>query len=274
MNTIVYFFTTGKFMDVERLRRKKLSAEKRLPRGSTPRFENVSNARYELKAKDTIPEEPSEKRVPLTEVPPQTAIPKKVVSPPPPLDLSQNDELPLAENEIRLVMRSPHIRVSGEKDYKDYGGNLPYMSRDQYMAEQQQQPLSDYQRQFVVQEQEPSLSEYAHPLFSQEAQYFPMGNEEERVPQYGKSEGLSYGRVFGMQAFDYAFDFVPPKYTRHRRHSDSDSESVRNFMEANMPIHGILELEEKKPMATPLQWISKKTRRKSEDQKRKGLPPR
>lgn len=42
-------------------------------------------------------------------------------------------------------------------------------------------------------------------------------------------EGMSYRQVFGLQSSDYLFNVTPPNYTRHRRFSDSDTESLHNF---------------------------------------------
>lgn len=174
------------------------------------------------------------------------------------------EELPLPENEIRAPLRSPHIAVSGGKVTIDYGsyqrpdmvGMMP--TNASQMAQRDATPyveLSDA----AASNYNPNLG-YSYEI--------PENNVQEHT-------ALSYGKVFGMSAYEYAFDFVPPTYRRHRRHSDSDSESVRNFMSSNMPIHGILELEEKKPTPLqPMKWISKKARKKSEDQRRKAFPVR
>ena len=42
-------------------------------------------------------------------------------------------------------------------------------------------------------------------------------------------EGMSYRQVFGLQSSNYLFNVTPPNYTRHRRFSDSDTESLHNF---------------------------------------------
>jgi len=173
-------------------------------------------------------------------------------------------ERPPPENGMRIPLRSPHIAVSGGKarmGYETYqeAGALEVVSAT--AVEVQEVETSPYYE----------LSNLNVPNYDPNLRY---NYELPETNGQGQS-GLSYGKVFGMSAYDYAFDFAPPAYRRHRRHSDSDSESVRNFMSSNMPIHGILELEEKKPTPLqPMKWISKKTRKKSEDQRRKAFPVR
>ena len=173
-------------------------------------------------------------------------------------------EVPLPENEVRTALRSPHIAVSGGKVMIDYGS---------YPRADTLEVVSAAAIEVHETETAPyfELSNVTVPNYNPNLGYnyeLPEANGQEQ-------SGLSYGKVFGMSAYDYAFDFVPPAYRRHRRHSDSDSESVRNFMSSNMPIHGILELEEKKPTPLqPMKWISKKTRKKSEEQRRKAFPVR
>ena len=173
-------------------------------------------------------------------------------------------EGPPPENEMRLPLRSPHIAVSGGKavmGYESYQKRETLEVVSATAVEVQQMDTSPYYE----------LSNVNVPIYNPNLSY---NYELPETNGQGQS-GLSYGKVFGMSAYDYAFDFAPPAYRRHRRHSDSDSESVRNFMSSNMPIHGILELEEKKPTPLqPMKWISKKTRKKSEDQRRKAFPVR
>ena len=184
----------------------------------------------------------------------------------PQLDIATGvEEIPLPENEIRMALRSPHIAVADGKVMIDYGS---------YPRQDTLEVGGSTGNEMLQPEATPSfeLSSIAVPNYNPNFGYnyeLPETNGQEQ-------SGLSYGKVFGMSAYDYAFDFVPPKYRRHRRHSDSDSESVRNFMSANMPIHGILELEDKKPtpVLQPMKWISKKTRKKSEDQRKKPFPVR
>ncbi|XP_065063648.1 myosin-IIIb-like [Rhopilema esculentum] len=179
------------------------------------------------------------------------------------------EDIPLPESEVRTALRSPHIAVADGKVILDYGS---YARRATPMTQTNEVPETELMPEMEMMP-ESEFSQIEIPTYNPSFGYnyeLPEANGQD--PQ---STGLSYGKVFGMSAYDYAFDFVPPSYRRHRRHSDSDSESVRNFMSTNMPIHGILELEEKK--STPLQpmkWISKKTRRKSEDQRRKAFPVR
>ena len=173
-------------------------------------------------------------------------------------------DAPLPEKEARVALRSPHIAVSGGKVMIDYGS---------YRSEEPPEVVSAT----AIEVQQTETAPYMELSNVTVPNYNPNFGYNYELPETNGQEqsGLSYGKVFGMSAYDYAFDFVPPAYRRHRRHSDSDSESVRNFMSSNMPIHGILELEEKK--STPLQpmkWISKKTRKKSEDQRRKAFPVR
>ncbi len=237
-----------------------LKLQKRLPPSLTSSSKETASAK---KLQETIQEEPQKEHKSI-ENPEHSEEPKtseKLEEKKPfakqqqqqtaPVDLP--DEQPVPESEVRTALRSPHIKISGGKIVLDYGtqfgsqGFSPSPSGFPNKIPDEQQPVIE------------SL-EYG----SAEASY----NEQD-------SSAMSYGKVFGMNAYDYAFDFVPPTYRRHRRHSDSDSESVRNFMSDNMPIHGILELEEKKPTPLqPMKWISKKARRKSEDNRRKAFPVR
>lgn len=176
----------------------------------------------------------------------------------------KTEEVPVPENEIRTALRSPHIAISGGKVVLDYGS---------YARPEASLPLTDEVSE-MDREQEFAFPSVDIPSYNPDIGY-NYDQQLDATAQEDPSSGLSYGKVFGMNAYDYAFEFVPPTYRRHRRHSDSDSESVRNFMSANMPIHGIIEFEEKKPTPLqPMKWISKKARRKSEDQRRKAFPVR
>ena len=80
--------------------------------------------------------------------------------------------------------------------------------------------------------------------------------------------GMSYRQVFGIQSSDYLFNVSPPNYTRHRRFSDSDTESLHNFIHKIIPQDTDSKM---KVLQQPKKWI-KKVRRKSEDQpKRKAV---
>ena len=176
----------------------------------------------------------------------------------------KTEEVPVPENEIRTALRSPHIAISGGKVVLDYGS---YARPEASLPPTDEAPEMDREQEFAF----PSVD---IPSYNPDIGY-NYDQQVDATAQEDPSSGLSYGKVFGMNAYDYAFEFVPPSYRRHRRHSDSDSESVRNFMSANMPIHGIIEFEEKKPTPLqPMKWISKKARRKSEDQRRKAFPVR
>lgn len=59
-------------------------------------------------------------------------------------------------------------------------------------------------------------------------------------------EGMSYRQVFGLSSSDYLFNVTPPNYTRHRRFSDSDTESLHNF---NF-IHKVISQPSGSPSAT------------------------
>ena len=173
--------------------------------------------------------------------------------------------IPLPEKEVRPPLRSPHIAVTNGKVTIDYGSYPVQDTLAMMLPTTKDVPQREATPYIDLPNEGVSNYNNANMGYSFE---MPETNDQEH-------SGLSYGKVFGMSAYDYAFDFVPPTYRRHRRHSDSDSESVRNFMSSNMPIHGILELEEKKPTPLqPMKWISKKTRKKSEDQRRKAFPVR
>ena len=69
--------------------------------------------------------------------------------------------------------------------------------------------------------------------FSQQHQQQQQRHPNEELRRGGSvaaaREGMSYRQVFGLQASDYLFNVTPPNYTRHRRFSDSDTESLHNF---------------------------------------------
>ncbi|XP_066929730.1 myosin-IIIb-like [Clytia hemisphaerica] len=99
-------------------------------------------------------------------------------------------------------------------------------------------------------------------------------------------EGMSYRQVFGLQSSDYLFNVTPPNYTRHRRFSDSDTESLHNFnfihkviTQPSTPTHQSTQQltnaqqtpsqqtedpKKSKVLQQPKSWM-KKVRRKSED---------
>lgn len=111
-------------------------------------------------------------------------------------------------------------------------------------------------------------------------------------------EGMSYRQVFGLQSSDYLFNVTPPNYTRHRRFSDSDTESLHNFnfihkvishppSMSNTPLHQSTQqlsgqqstpqqqqqTEDSKSKVLnmqPKKWM-KKVRRKSEDNPKRKL---
>ena len=80
--------------------------------------------------------------------------------------------------------------------------------------------------------------------------------------------GMSYRQVFGLQSSDYLFNVTPPNNTRHRRFSDSDTESLQNFMQRIIP------QDDSKPKVLqniqPKKWI-KKVRRKSETEPKRKV---
>ena len=85
------------------------------------------------------------------------------------------------------------------------------------------------------------------------------------------TDGMSYRQVFGLPSSDYLFYVTPPNYMRHRRFSDSDTESMQNFVHRSVPQDdGRNKLLQN---IQPKKWI-KKVRRKSEDNpKRKYTLP-
>ena len=95
----------------------------------------------------------------------------------------------------------------------------------------------------------------------------PNGNSTPSPPEpdnkrNATTAGMSYRQVFGLQSSDYLFNVTPPNYTRHRRFSDSDTESLHNF------VHRIIPQDDSKSRVLqniqPKKWI-KKVRKKSEE---------
>lgn len=65
--------------------------------------------------------------------------------------------------------------------------------------------------------------------FSQQQQRHPHEELRRGGSVAAAREGMSYRQVFGLSSSDYLFNVTPPNYTRHRRFSDSDTESLHNF---------------------------------------------
>lgn len=97
-----------------------------------------------------------------------------------------------------------------------------------------------------------------------------LETENKRVtPAYIPPKGgMSYRQVFDIQSSDYIFNITPPNYTRHRRYSDSDTESLQNFVSRVIPT------QDDSPRVLqniqPKKWI-KNVRRKSEDQPKRKM---
>lgn len=96
----------------------------------------------------------------------------------------------------------------------------------------------------------------------------PQEPDTKRANYNAPKEGMSYRQVFGLQSSDYLFNVTPPNYTRHRRFSDSDTESLHNF------VHRIIPQDDSKNKVLqniqPKKWL-KKARRKSEDVPKKKV---
>ena len=95
----------------------------------------------------------------------------------------------------------------------------------------------------------------------------PPEIETKRTTYIVPKAGMSYRQVFDIQSSDYIFNITPPNYTRHRRYSDSDTESLQNFVSRIIP-------QDDKPRVLqniqPKKWM-KKVRRKSEDQPKRKM---
>jgi len=94
----------------------------------------------------------------------------------------------------------------------------------------------------------------------------PVVGDSVDVKKYNTPKaGMSYRQVFGIQSSDYIFNVTPPNYTRHRRFSDSDTESLQNF------VHRIIPQDDSRAkILQPKKWI-KKVRRKSETEPKRKV---
>eukprot|EP00794_Sanderia_malayensis_P012176 gene12176-13433_t len=246
-----------------------LKMQRKLPQGLAPLSSEQQSSKAAIQ--ETIPEEESSQKEQQVQVIEDRAERKedkdKLVleekrrpQPVQSFNVDFSEEHPMIERDIRTGQRSPHIKIAGDKVVLDYGSS--------FRPQTYQPEIGSFESELMT-SQDKRVEDYVAVQANA-----PYGLAEVSYPDQ-EASAMSYGKVFGMNAYDYAFEFVPPTYRRHRRHSDSDSESVRNFMSDNMPIHGILEFEEKKPTPLqPMKWISKKARRKSDDNRRKAFPVR